>query len=62
MILRILENGRGEAPVDAAAAVATAKLLHDTIKDGSSMMGGLKVRARPACLCSLIPLQHYRFQ
>ena len=45
LILAIVNKGRGEGPADPAAAVETAKLLHKTIKSGSSMLGGLSNKA-----------------
>eukprot|EP00602_Paraphysomonas_sp_CaronLab_P003525 CAMPEP_0185025598 /NCGR_PEP_ID=MMETSP1103-20130426/8493_1 /TAXON_ID=36769 /ORGANISM="Paraphysomonas bandaiensis, Strain Caron Lab Isolate" /LENGTH=798 /DNA_ID=CAMNT_0027558835 /DNA_START=305 /DNA_END=2701 /DNA_ORIENTATION=- len=42
LILSLLINGRGDGPVDEAAAAATAEKLHAKFVKGASMLGGIK--------------------
>ena len=45
LILKILENGRGEGAVDSVMAGDIAKQLQTIIKEGSGMLGGLSNKA-----------------
>jgi hypothetical protein len=45
LIVDLIVKGRKEAPVDAAEAATQAEELFQTIKNGSSMMGGLSDKA-----------------
>ncbi len=53
LILALLNNGRGDSGVDQNLASSQANELHDIIKSGSTMMGGLKdsseVKVRDFC-------------
>lgn len=45
VVLRLLMNGRSDAPANEAKARETANLLSTTIREGKSMMGGLSSSA-----------------